>query len=172
MLSADEKMAAIYLDENDAALTHREGMVYYKDKPYNGWLFSLHAPGDTVMLVAMKHGKEEGVKRTWYPGGKISEERFYVQGKKEGMHKGWYPSGKLRFEYHFSNDEHQGEAKEWYEDGKRYRSFHYNNGSEEGLQQLWWPDGRVRANYVAKNGEQYGLIGRKLCKNTMGANAK
>jgi hypothetical protein len=157
---------AVYVNVADTGLHHHSGVLLFHDKPFAGWLYELFGGGDTSRLTSFIKGKEEGFSRLWHQNGQISEERFYVSGHKEGIHYGWWPSGRHRFTYHFKQDAYEGSVDEWYSNGTPFRYFNYVNGQEEGRQQQWWEDGTVRANYVVKNGEQFGLIGRKLCKNT------
>lgn len=157
----------ILLPAGSSWLQHQQGILYCNGVPFSGRVFSLFANGDTAQIAPYYQGREEGWMRAWYEGGARHEERFFVAGKKEGIHKSWWPNGQLKFSYHFTNDEHEGAAKEWYSNGKPSRFFHYKKGQEDGLQQLWWEDGTLRANYVVKEGQQYGMVGRKLCKNTL-----
>lgn len=157
---------AVYVQMNDAHLKHDGGNLYYNDTPFAGWTFQLYPGGDTAQLTPYFNGKENGWSKKWHPNKQLSEQRFFVAGRKEDVHTAWWEDGSIKFEYHFLNDEHEGEAKEWFRNGKMFRFFHYKTGHEDGRQQMWWDDGKVRANYIVRNGEQYGLIGRKLCKNT------
>lgn len=150
----------------DPSLQQSAGFLLYRNERFSGRLYRLYPNGDTAFLIPYYKGKEEGWLRKWFENGQEMEERFFASGKKEGLHRAWWPDGTLRFAYQFSNDEHEGEAREWFRNGKPERYFHYTKGFEDGRQQMWWEDGSVRANYVVKEGEQYGLIGRKLCKNS------
>jgi antitoxin component YwqK of YwqJK toxin-antitoxin module len=156
----------LYVLGSDPSLKQNSGYLFYKTERFSGRLYELYPNGDTALLFPYHNGKEEGWCRKWYADGKKMEERFYREGWKEGEHKAWWPDGRSKFLYHFLNDEHEGEAREWFTNGNLARLFHYAKGQEAGLQQMWWEDGKVRANYVVKDGEQYGLIGRKLCKNS------
>ncbi len=155
-----------WVHETDGHLSRRGGALYYNDSLFSGWIYTNFPNGNRYYETPYYDGKEEGIMKSWYADHKPEQERLFVNGKKEGIHRGWWPSGKLKYEYRFVNDEHNGTAKEWFSNNKPYRIFTYKMGHEDGRQQMWWPNGTVRANYVVKDGQQYGLIGRKLCKNT------
>lgn len=156
-----------WVKENDVHLTHTGGVLYYNNEAFSGWIYNNYPDGNRYYEIPYHHGKEEGIMKSYYADHKPEQERLFVNGKKQGIHKGWWPNGNIKFEYHFADDEHNGSAKEWFQNHKLYRHFNYKNGHEDGRQQLWWDNGTIRANYVVKNGQQYGLIGRKLCKNTI-----
>lgn len=156
-----------WVNEKDVHLSHRAGSLYYNNSLFSGWIYSNFPNGNRYYETPFYNGREEGIMKSYYANHKPEQERLFVNGKKEGIHRGWWPDGKLKFEYYFDNDEHNGTAKEWFSNSTPYRIFTYEAGHEEGRQQMWWDNGTIRANYVVKDGKQYGLIGRKLCKNTM-----
>jgi antitoxin component YwqK of YwqJK toxin-antitoxin module len=158
---------ALPVNSNNPLLQLQGGILCYEGKPFTGTAYRLYPDGSIARKTQYADGREDGIMQGWYPGKVLQENRLFADGKKVGIHKGWWPNGKAKFEYMFTNDEHNGTAKEWFSDGKLFRVFHYNMGHEDGLQQMWWPDGTIRANYVVKDGQQYGLIGRKLCINTV-----
>ena len=155
----------IYINANDTGFIKHEDTLYYKQKYYTGYQFSLFTNGDTAFISSWFNGVEEGRQKKWYANKQLAEERFYINGKKEGIHKGWWPDGKPKFFFNAFSDEYEGEFKEWYSSGLLGKQFHYVNGQEAGSQRLWWDNGTVRANYVIRNGKKYGLIGLVTCSN-------
>jgi hypothetical protein len=156
---------ANYINANNSGFTKHQDTVYYQQKYFTGYQFSLFPNGDTAFINSFFNGVEEGVQKKWYANKQLAEERFYINGKKEGTHQGWWPDGKPKFSFNAYNDEYNGEFKEWYFSGLLGKQFHYVNGQEEGSQRLWWDNGTVRANYVIRNGKKYGLIGLVTCSN-------
>lgn len=154
-----------YINVNDSDFSKHQDTVYYQQKYFTGYQFSLYNTGDTAFINSYFNGVEEGTQKKWYPNKQLAEERFYISGKKEGVHKGWWPDGKSKFFFEANSNEYNGEFKEWYATGLLCKQFHYTNGQEEGSQRLWWDNGTVRANYVIRNGKKYGLIGLKTCAN-------
>ena len=149
----------------DIHLNNHQDTVYYEDKYFTGYRYTLYDDGDTAVVRSYFNGVEEGIQRNWYTNKQLSEERFYINGKKEGIQQGWWPDGKQKFYFEAYNDEYDGEFKEWYSSGLLGKNFHYVNGKEEGSEKLWWDNGTVRANYVIRNGKKYGLLGLKTCVN-------
>jgi antitoxin component YwqK of YwqJK toxin-antitoxin module len=164
---APGKKISLLVASNDAGISLRNGVVHYNGKFFSGRMYQLFPSGDTAVVSQYIKGMLQGWEYKWYANGKLAEERYYINGKKEGVHKGWREDCTKRFEYHFKNDEHEGILKEWFADGTVARIFNYRKGYEEGQQQMWWSDGRIRANYFVKHGERFGLLGQKLCKNTI-----
>jgi hypothetical protein len=156
---------ANYVNASDSGFAKHQDTIYYQDKYFTGYQFSLYPNGDTEFVKSYFNGVEEGLQKKWYPDKQLAEERFYINGKKEGTHKGWWPDGKQKFIFDAVNNEYSGEFKEWYASGLLGKQFYYINGQEEGSQRLWWDNGTVRANYVIRNGKKYGLIGLKICAN-------
>lgn len=165
--STREKAAPVkaWINAGTSAVVSQGGISYCNGTPVNGFLYSLYANGDTMMLVPYTEGRENGEARYWLPGRKLSELRIFRNGKKEETHRGWYANGELRFEYHYQGDEFHGAYKEWFPGGKLYRSLNFDRGHESGLQQVWFESGQVKSNYIIKNGRRYGLLGTKNCVN-------
>lgn len=164
-LKIAKTVPANYIKSDDHGFFKHQDTVYYQDKYFTGYQFSLYPNADTEFIKSYFNGVEEGIQKKWYPNKQLAEERFYINGKKEGTHKGWWPDGKQKFVFEVLNDEYNGEFKEWFFSGLLAKQFHYVNGREEGSQRLWWDNGTVRANYVIRNGKKYGLIGLKICDN-------
>jgi len=154
-----------YINAADAGFVNHQDTIYYQDKFFTGYKYSLYANEDTEFVQSYFNGVEESIQKKWYANKQLAEERFYINGKKEGLHTGWWPDGKQKFIFTALNDEYNGEFKEWNISGLLVKQFHYKNGREQGSQRLWWDNGAVRANYVIRNGKKYGLIGLKTCVN-------
>jgi antitoxin component YwqK of YwqJK toxin-antitoxin module len=165
--SIEPSTAFMNLSAADANLKKIVDRIFYNDTLFTGTIYDLYETGDTALVFNFKNGREDGWQEKFYSQNKPAELRFYIAGKKEGVHYAWWQNGQRKFEYHFENDEHNGELFEWYENGNPSRFFHYASGYESGNQRMWWEDGSVRSNYDVKNGKRFGLIGQKLCKNTL-----
>ena len=155
----------IFISATDKGFSNHQDTVYYQEKFFTGYRYSLYSNGDTAILQSYFNGVEEGFQRKWYAGKQLAEERFYINGKKEGRHRTWWPDGKQRMEFDAYSNEYNGEFREWYASGLLGKDFHYVNGQEEGSEKLWWDNGTIRANYVIRDGKKYGFIGLKLCSN-------
>lgn len=155
----------VYINETDSGFTKHQDTIYYQNKFFTGFRYSVYPNGDTASVASYFNGVEEGFQKKWYSNKQPAEERFYINGKKEGTHKAWWPDGKPKFIFNATGDKNNGQFKEWNSSGQLCKEFHYVNGQEEGSERLWWDNGTVRANYVIRNGKKYGLIGLKLCNN-------
>jgi hypothetical protein len=156
---------AVYIAAGDSLFHRQADTLYYKGQFFTGFQYLLYEDGDTSFVSGYFNGVEEGIQRKYYPGNKLSEERFYINGKKQGLHRSWWPDGRPKMNYTALNNEYEGEFREWNSAGLLIKKFHYSQGLESGRQQLWWDNGTVRANYEVRNGRTYGLIGLKLCVN-------
>lgn len=146
-------------------LVNRGTILFYGSQLLSGSVFECGDRGDTLAIEHYIDGKLDGWSRTWYPNGRLCEERYFVNGQREGVHQGYWPRGTLKFRYHYKNDLMDGVAEEWFESRAQYSRMNYVEGHESGLQTVWRFDGGLFANYVVKNGRKYGLTGVKNCKN-------
>lgn len=149
------------LDEN---LKLDNGVLFYKEVPYNGVLVSYYEAEKLKSKIEYVDGKKHGSENQWYINGNKFIERFYKEGFKTGVHKAWWEDGTQKFEYHFNEKgEFHGIVKEWYKNAQIFRVFNYVNGKELGSQRMWKSDGAIKANYEVVHGERFGLIGLKKC---------
>jgi antitoxin component YwqK of YwqJK toxin-antitoxin module len=155
----------VFVNAATNGFVQRQGVLYWKNKPFSGNQYALYATGDTAFVTPFYNGREYGVAKQWYANRQLKEVRHFVHGRKTGVHTGWWENGQLQFVYHFSEDAFEGAVQEWYSNGRLFRQMHYTNGTENGLQQIWQPNGSVFANYEALNGRNYGLTGTMHCKN-------
>ena len=154
-----------FVNSTDPNFSKHKDTIYYGDKFFTGYRFTLYANGDTAELQSFFNGVEEGIQKKWHPDKQEAEERFYINGKKEGIHRSWWSDGKPKMYFEANGDEYSGLFREWYSSGLMSKEFHYLNGREEGSERLWWDNGTVRANYVIREGRKYGLLGITICTN-------
>ena len=152
------------LDVNNTDLVLDNGVVFYKNKPFNGVLEAYYENDIKKTKVEYKNGRKHGLELFWYPNKVIAFERWYQNSVKTGIHKAYWDNGNAKFVYHFNDKgEYNGNVKEWYYTGELIRDFNYVNGKESGSQKMWMQNGNIRANYEVVNGERFGLIGLKKC---------
>jgi len=161
----------VWVMESDTSFAYNQGVLYFQQRTFSGWQFTLYSNGDTAKIVPFYEGREEGFTKSWYPNHKLAEQRFYEQGKKQGRHQAWWENGQPKFVYQFSNDEHEDVQRVWASNGVLIQKFNYQKGHEEGQQQMWFEDGSLRSNYVIKNGRRFGLPGVKNCVSAIENNA-
>jgi antitoxin component YwqK of YwqJK toxin-antitoxin module len=153
--------------ESDTSFVYNQGVLYYQQKPFSGWQYSVYSNGDMAKVIPFYDGREEGYVKNWYPNRMLAEQRFFIKGRKEGKHQAWWENGQPKFVYQFNNDEHEGVQRVWAANGVLVQQFNYLKGHEEGQQQMWFEDGSLRSNYVVKNGRRFGLPGVKSCVSAM-----
>lgn len=154
------------LNSNDQDLLRANGVVYYKQEPFSGRLFSLSENGkDTLAKFEFLEGFEHGIWEKYYPGDRLQERREYAKGKKVGQFIAFWENGQKKLDYHFLNDEYEGFCREWNQSGVLVKAMNYQNGYEVGKQTMYFDNGKIRSNYLMKNGRRYGLLGTKNCVN-------
>ena len=147
-------------------LQMQNGIVMRNGKPFSGIIYRLSDnKRDTTEITGFRKGKEHGIWKKFYPGGKPMSIRFFDNGKKVGNFHAWWPNGKPQFAYHFEDGEYEGKYREWNEAGVLVNERTYKKGYEEGVQKQFYDDGRIRSNYVMIDGKRYGLLGTKNCVN-------
>lgn len=141
-------------------------LVNEKNVPFTGMIYAL-APNqkDTIEIVGFIKGREHGLWKKFYVGGKLAERRFFDNGKKTGVYKAWWPNGTVKLVYHFKDGETDGNCRAWAADGLLIEDMNYKAGYEVGRQVQYYTDGRIKANYLMINGRRYGLLGTKNCIN-------
>jgi antitoxin component YwqK of YwqJK toxin-antitoxin module len=142
------------------------GLLIQNNLPFTGVIYALQSQKtDTAEIISFSQGREHGVWKKFYPGGKLAEIRRFNNGKKVGRLQAWWPGGKQKLDFNFEDGEYQGLCREWHQDGKLLSAMNYEKGYESGPQLQYYADGKVKANYIIANGRRYGLLGTKDCKN-------
>lgn len=153
-----------HLDINNKNLSLVNKVMFYKENPYSGTLFS-KIDTLTTYKVSYKNGKKHGKEEKFFFNGKLSESTFYSDGKKSGMYRTWWNNEQLMLEYHYNNTgELTGTQREWSSTGRLLKEKNYTNGNENGWQKVWDYNGKIIANYQVINGNIYGLFGSEKCK--------
>ncbi len=148
----------------DTNLSERQGILYYAQKPFSGFVFEKYLTEKLALKNGYLHGKLEGIQEKWYSDGSKMEVRFYHANRKTGKHIGWWENKKIKFEYFIKNDIPIKMHREWYPNGQLYSLSTYNiEGQPEGTQQMWFETGQIKANYVIKDGRRFGFLGAKGC---------
>jgi antitoxin component YwqK of YwqJK toxin-antitoxin module len=148
----------------DTNLSERQGVLFYAQKPYSGYVISNYPDKKLASRNAYLDGKLEGKQEKYYPDGSKMEVRFYKENRKAGEHHGWWENGQMKFEYFIENDIPIKTHREWYRNGQLYSLSNYNQeGQPEGEQKMWFETGQIKSNYVIKDGRRFGFLGAKGC---------
>lgn len=85
-----------------------------------------HKNGVIEMRGMMKHGKRDGLWKSWYANGLPWSETTFKNGIKDGKTTTWYDNGNRRYEGFFKNDKESGRWVFWKEDGTLLETQNYN----------------------------------------------
>ena len=152
----------ITFNATDPDLNFKNGYWYYKSDLFSGTILEHFENNAVHKKTQYLQGRENGWQIIFYPGGSLSEKRFYTNGEKDIVHTGWWPNGNMRFEYHFAKGIYDGDYKEWYETGEQLKYIHYTKGVDD-WGKGWRQNGKLYMNFVVRNGRRYGLNNSNLC---------
>ena len=97
------------------------------------WKF-YHPDGKTIMSVeSYRDGKITGVRKVYFPTGKIAEETTYVNGVKQGPYKKYTEKGLVLEEAVYVKDQFHGAATYRNDAGEVVSTGKYKNGRKEGI---------------------------------------
>jgi len=109
-----------------------EGRMEGKDR-IGEWVY-YHEKSNTVMTREVYvNGKLEGVKSTYYPNGKLTEELTYESGSREGPNNYFSPDGVLLKKLQYINDQLHGPAEYFDANGNLTIKGQYVDGKKHGL---------------------------------------
>jgi len=97
------------------------------------WLY-YHEKSKTILTQeTYTNGKLDGIKKTFYPNGTLTEEITYVKGSKEGANHYYSPDGVLLKKLQYINDLLQGPAEYYDSNGSVTIKGQYLKGKKNGL---------------------------------------
>lgn len=149
--------------ENDAHLKLINGVYYFKNKLFSGYIKSNYNTSVTKSIGSYFLGKQHGITETYFTNGTIESERSYKNGIGYGRHFGKFENGNMKYDFIYFNDKREGIHKQWYESGSKYYELTFKNDQENGMQKAWRENGKAYINYEVKDGERYGLQKAGLC---------
>jgi antitoxin component YwqK of YwqJK toxin-antitoxin module len=103
-----------------------------------------------------KNGKLHGVYKE-FNGTKADKEINYLNGLQNGLKKVFYPNGKLMEEGIYKNNLRDGYARWYSENGNMFLESYYSNGVLEGKQTSFDKDGKLVSETSYKNNYMEGL---------------
>jgi antitoxin component YwqK of YwqJK toxin-antitoxin module len=151
------------ISQDDALLKLDNGVYYYRDKPFAGYVKSKYSSDSIKSIGSYLQGRQHGMTKTFYPNGKLETERNYRNGIGYGRHFGFWENGKMKFDFMYFNDKREGIQKQWYESGSPYYELTFTDDRENGIQKAWRENGKPYINYEVKDGVRYGLQKSALC---------
>lgn len=157
------QIPTITIFENDTALKLQNGVYYFGNKPFSGFIKSKYNSDTLKSIASYFQGKQHGSTKTFFPNGTLETERNYKNGIGYGRHFGYWKNGNMKFDFVYFNDKREGTQKQWYESGKPYCTLSFTDDRENGMQKAWRENGKPYINYEVKDGVRYGLQKSALC---------
>jgi antitoxin component YwqK of YwqJK toxin-antitoxin module len=118
-----------------------EGKMDAKDR-IGEWLYYHEKSTQILTREQYKNGKSHGLKITYYPNGKITEEITYSNGLLEGPNNYYSPEGILLKKLHYKNDLLVGQAFYYDANGNVSIEGNYKEGRKHGVWK-YYKDGKV-----------------------------
>lgn len=105
---------------------------YSNEKKDSTWKYFSELDGVLLSEENYTAGAKNGVFKTFYPNGNVTEMVHYRDGKKEGEWTQYYEDGKLRFKGTYNKDEKEGPFTGFYLNGKVSFTGSYKSGHMDG----------------------------------------
>lgn len=160
------------ISEKDTDLKLRNGIYYFGNKPFSGYIKSNQTFDKTNSIASYLEGKQHGATKTFFSNGKLATERNYKNGIGYGRHFGYWKNGNMKYDFIYFNDKREGIQKQWYESGNPYCELNFKDDKENGMQKAWRENGKPYINYEVKDGVRYGLQKSALCYTLKNENLK
>jgi len=125
---------------------------YVNEKRDSIWRFYRN---DTLILASDETytlGKKNGIAKTYYPNGKVAEEKPYKNDVLDGMWKQYYKDGVIKAQGKYVNGHMEGKVLFHYPDGKTSVMGNYVKSLKEGTWTFYKPDGKVEKTEEYKAG--------------------
>ncbi|TLD97289.1 toxin-antitoxin system YwqK family antitoxin [Helicobacter jaachi] len=91
--------------------------------------------GIVIFKARYVDDKYDGAVKSYYPNGKIREERTYNVGKEEGKRVLYYPNGTIQAQQDYKLNKREGVGKKFYENGALKMQVNYKDDMRDGVQQ-------------------------------------
>ena len=116
------------------------------------WTYFSEYDGSVRIRESYRDGKLDGISRSYYPGGKVSEEVEWKQGVKEGSWKQYYENGVTRLSGKYKNNLLNGDYEVYftnstikirgtYSDSKSQGTWHYYDDAGNEIYSLEYVNG-------------------------------
>ena len=134
-----------------------EGKVI--NKLYVGEWKYYHENSDTIMTKELYvNGKLSGIRKVYYPNGKIAEETTYKNGSKEGLYKRYGLNGVILEESNYKNNIYNGLATFKNQEGKIVGQGQFKDDEKVGIWDIMEKDVMIK--------KKMGIQDRKIQKRT------
>jgi antitoxin component YwqK of YwqJK toxin-antitoxin module len=108
-----------------------------------------------------RHGKREGVQKTWREDGKLASVERFKDGKRDGLCEDYDREGFLDEACEYKAEQKHGPCKLYGREGKLREERNYVAGEQRGAWTGYWPNGKVQEKgFLDPAGKRHGLIER------------
>jgi antitoxin component YwqK of YwqJK toxin-antitoxin module len=128
----------------------------YRDGKKNGISLGIDRAGYIFRQENYLGDSLDGMRRTFFTGGRVKTEEVYKNGKLNGYRKIYNNNNKIQEEGNFKNGVRDGVAKWYYTDGKINTESYYKDGNLEGKMTTYHTNGNKSSEVVYKNNEMEG----------------
>ncbi len=128
---AQQKKSTVSEPINLYELELRDGVYYYKNKPYSGEFINVDEYDGDYSTGNMKNGKELGERKFFSSDGNLNAVGNYKDGKLHGEWKSFYYKGNLSVVGNYKDNKQHGEWKHFDKNGKLREVRNYKNGEQQ-----------------------------------------
>jgi antitoxin component YwqK of YwqJK toxin-antitoxin module len=107
---------------------------YVNEKKDSIWKYYSYYSKQIVAEENFSNGVRQGISKTYYSNGKVSEELEFDKGKKSGIWKQYFDDGTLKLNSAYSDDKKTGPYLYNFPNGKTESTGFYRNDKMDG----WW----------------------------------
>lgn len=140
-----------YTDKNSL----RQGLWLITNKAKNLPDFG---PDQLVEEVHYVDGKKEGMRKQYFPSGKLKSEVIFSKNIPFGYSKIYYPNGNISEEGVWKSGSWDGVYKYYYDDGKLCYQWIFKDGKRDGEQRYFHPNGELNYIGIWKEGNEAGVV--------------
>ena len=98
-----------------------------------------------IIAFSQQNGNTDGIKKLFFPSGKLSSEGNMINGKPDGYWKTYFESGQLKSEGNRKNFKLEGPWKFYSENGILLNEINYSEGRKNGIQKTNYIDGTIKS---------------------------
>jgi antitoxin component YwqK of YwqJK toxin-antitoxin module len=95
-------------------------------------------------IVNIAKGKRNGISKSFFADGKVSEECFFQDGLASGICRGWHEDGSPAFAAVYKNGVQDGKIRNYYASGKPHTVNVFSDGHPVGESLEYYPSGKLK----------------------------
>src|SRR5882757_8994081 len=93
-------VAGKIVNSSDRHFKPVNGILYFNNHPFSGTVFTMYDDSaDTAALSGYIYGREHGIWKSFYAGGKPKMTREFNNGLKTGEYIAWWENGNIQLHY-------------------------------------------------------------------------